>query len=146
MHFLGCVEGDIRLLDGTTSAEGHVEICKNNVWGSICRSGWDNIDARVVCRQLGFSVAGKGVYMHTSNINFFLSGAVSTLGINTGYDRRPILLDNVRCLGHEERLGDCPASNVLATYCSHSTDARVRCMPKTGKSTNVALWLAKTEL
>lgn len=56
--FLGCVEGDIRLLDGTTSAEGHVEICKNNLWGSICRNGWDNIDARVVCRQLGFSAAG----------------------------------------------------------------------------------------
>lgn len=72
---------------------------------------------------------------------------MSAFGINTGYDVRPILLGNMRCLGHEERLGDCPASNALASYCSHSTDAGVRCMPKTGEvylfNYVVDLWSAK---
>ena len=55
---LGCHEGDIRLLEGSTAYEGLVEICKDNVWGTICHNYWDSADARVVCRQLGFSVAG----------------------------------------------------------------------------------------
>ena len=31
------------------------EICINGTYGAICDSGWDDRDARVACRQLGFS-------------------------------------------------------------------------------------------
>ena len=62
LQYLGCTEGDIRLLGGTTLLEGRVSLCKNNVWGTVCDSGWQSIDATVVCRQLGFSVAGR--YKH----------------------------------------------------------------------------------
>ena len=54
----GCTEGDVRLLEGSTNREGRVEICKNNVWGTVCDNGWGVTDARVVCRQLDLSVAG----------------------------------------------------------------------------------------
>ena len=64
MYYLGCVEGDIRLVEGTTRLEGRVEICKNNVWGTVCHNLWDKPDARVVCRQLGLSVAGTYVYFY----------------------------------------------------------------------------------
>ena len=56
--YLGCTEGDIRLLEGTTHLEGRVSVCKNNAWGTVCDSGWQTADATVVCRQLGLSVAG----------------------------------------------------------------------------------------
>lgn len=58
INFKGCPEGDVRLLEGSSSLEGRVEICKDNVWGSVCHNGWDSNDAKVVCRQLGFSIAG----------------------------------------------------------------------------------------
>ena len=52
----GCVHGDIRLAgSGTSSTRGRVEVCLNNVWGSVCDDLWSSNDARVACRQLGYS-------------------------------------------------------------------------------------------
>ena len=31
-----------------------MEICYNGVWGAVCDNGWDQVDASVVCKQLGF--------------------------------------------------------------------------------------------
>ena len=49
-----CNKTDVRLVDGDTLADGRVEICLNGVWGSVCGVQWDDRDARVVCRQLGY--------------------------------------------------------------------------------------------
>ncbi len=59
----GCVEGDIRLAEGNLSTEGRVELCKHGMWGTVCDNGWEKYEAKVVCRQLGFSTVNSSMYV-----------------------------------------------------------------------------------
>ena len=55
-----CGDGEVQLLGGGKEGEGLVEICINNRWGTICGNSdarWDNDEAAVVCRQLGYDLA-----------------------------------------------------------------------------------------
>ena len=54
-----CEEGEIQLSGDDTENEGRVEICLGGKRGVVCHDEWHNVDATVVCRQLGYSDVGE---------------------------------------------------------------------------------------
>lgn len=60
-----CEDGDVRLMSGVQCEDyaGRVEVCLEEEWGSICDSHWSNVEASVICGQLGFPPDGKLILM-----------------------------------------------------------------------------------
>lgn len=56
-YILGCIHGNVRL-QGNVSTEGRVEVCVDNIWGTICETDWNTIASAVVCIQLGLPSSG----------------------------------------------------------------------------------------
>ncbi|KAK3553302.1 hypothetical protein QTP86_033110, partial [Hemibagrus guttatus] len=102
--------GILRLINGTDSCSGRVEVLYDGQWGTVCDDGWDLKDAEVVCRQLG---CGKAVTAHQS--------------AHFGQGSGPILLDNVRCSGSESIITQCSHSRFGSEDCNHGEDAGVTC-------------------
>ena len=66
-----CKHGDVRLVHSSNSLLiGRVEICVNGTWGTICSDYWDDEDASVVCRQLGYSGEGTVLVAFTLRFTF----------------------------------------------------------------------------
>ena len=54
-----CEDGDIRLVDGVDDLEGRIEICWKGSWGAVCSVGFGVEEAKIACKQLGYSRHGK---------------------------------------------------------------------------------------
>ena len=115
--FMYCVLAGIkiRLVGGSSYNEGRVEVNYNGEWGTVCDDGWDDTDAGVVCRQLGFGSSGT---------------AIGSAGFGQGSGS--IWLDSVACTGNESTLASCGHLGINLAKCNHSKDAGVRCAEEQG--------------
>ena len=63
------MDGTVRLVNGGSTNQGTIQICVNGIWGHVCANiiydvsfdqtpPWSLSNARVVCRQLGYSTEG----------------------------------------------------------------------------------------
>ncbi|KAK2839379.1 hypothetical protein Q5P01_013119 [Channa striata] len=96
----------VRLVPGRN--RGRVEVMYNGVWGTVCDDHFDTVDAKVICRMLGFESVGN------------------TFTAPPGTGR--IWLDDLRCRGTESDIFDCQHGGVGINNCQHSEDAGVQCV------------------
>ena len=56
----------IRLFNQSSLSDGEVEYCLGSTWTPVCGDDWDESEAAVTCRQLGFS--GEGIELRIDHI------------------------------------------------------------------------------
>ena len=103
----------VQLIGGSTDSEGNVfALNSENVWGPVCDDAWEDSNAQVVCRQLGFTNGTATRQSHFGNVSDVFS------------------MDNVNCSGNEARIQDC--SYNLKDDCGRQEGAGVICSNFTG--------------
>ena len=111
VHKLCCIQltGAVRLVGGSNSSEGRVEILSiedhGAVWRKVPSKNWDPLDARVVCRFLEYADVSK-TFTDSSKHPFGRGMAES-------------YLLELACDGTEESLAECstyPQDPILFYY------------------------------
>lgn len=105
------VAGTVRLIGGYTNQidgkvyQGKVEVFNQGQWGEVCGHGFDQKEAEVVCRSLGFK---DGVDSYSSNKR------------SSGL---PVVMDNLQCRGDEKKLTKCIRLD-YAMFCRQDLEKR----------------------
>ena len=108
-----CTHGEVRLLPGSSSGDVmRIEVCLSGTWASVCHNHWENIDARVVCRQLNLTYEGA-----------------EARPIQFTRQHDDLVVTDVACTGNENRLIDCQYMNTTDPDCELRTHAGVICQP-----------------
>nr|XP_055037298.1 deleted in malignant brain tumors 1 protein-like [Misgurnus anguillicaudatus] len=100
--------GGLRLVNGSDSCCGRVEIIHNGQWGTVCDDNWNITDADVVCKELN---CGRAISAPHSAA--FGQGSGMSWGNDFG------------CVGNENTLMKCLEDRERS--CDHNQDAGVVC-------------------
>ena len=103
----------MRLVSGTSNS-GRLEVWHAGSWGSVCKRGFDALDAYVACNQL-------------------LPGTYGVIKMSRpfGPAKGHIWLRDLGCYGSEPTLHSCSHSSWGNTGdCDHSMDVYLACLPQ----------------
>ncbi|KAK7149908.1 hypothetical protein R3I94_009281 [Phoxinus phoxinus] len=103
----------VRLVNGSHSCSGRVEVLHDGQWGTVCNDGWDLSDAAVVCKEMGC-----GTVFEQRSGGYF------------GQGPGPVWLSDVQCSNTESTLRHCSLKEWGQNTCGHEKDAGVACHRK----------------
>ena len=104
-------------MGGANSTEhfsGRVEVrpASGGSWGTICDDDFDEEEASVICKMLG--------YPYGINV----PNPIAYFGWSDG---GPIYMDDLHCVGNETSILDCEYPGWRRSDCGHSEDAGIGC-------------------
>ncbi|XP_064227904.1 LOW QUALITY PROTEIN: scavenger receptor cysteine-rich domain-containing protein SCART1 [Aotus nancymaae] len=105
-----CAGDRFRLVNGSSSCEGRVELQVQGSWAPLCATHWDTADATVLCHQLN---CGNAV--------------AAPRGGHFGAGDAAIWPDAFHCEGTEPYLWNCPVSTLGAPACAPGHSAAAVC-------------------
>ncbi|XP_064406364.1 neurotrypsin-like isoform X3 [Halichondria panicea] len=111
------INGVLRLVNPATTwvaSSGRLEFFNIDQWETVCDDSFGPNDARVACRQLGYT-------------DYTKYGRVETLGFSQPSNSTRTWLNELRCLGTERILIDCPANTIGVEDCTHTQDVALVC-------------------
>ena len=131
------MDGQLRLVNNSGNSDGvsggRLEVFFNGVWGTVCSHFFDENDANVACRQLGFSKAlgfnnfEKLGYDPLLSVNNNNHSVIYLHRFQPGKSQQPISLDGLRCNGSELSLISCSHRGIGSHDCDHSFDVGLVC-------------------
>ncbi|XP_053404637.1 neurotrypsin-like [Mercenaria mercenaria] len=103
----------VRLVGGSSNGTGRLEIFNSGEWSTVYNSNFDQNDAAVVCKMLGFQESG------------LVSLFPNLFGPGTG----SVIRTDFQCQGDESSLEKCslPSNWYTSTSYSHSYDLAMSC-------------------
>jgi len=104
----------VALVGGGNPRVGRLEVFHANQWGTVCDDGFTDAAARVVCYSLGFGYVGRKV-------------DISCYDVGHGW----IWLNNIKCNGTEQHIGECSHDDWGVNSCTHHEDVAVSCSDDT---------------
>lgn len=119
----------VQSLPHMNEKQGRLEVWHAGQWGTVCDDEFDDTDAAVVCRTLGWTGGSKW---------FSNAGYYGWLSKDPNHDAQeselgalgngPIWLNRMRCAGTENNFLDCPRGiTFYHTGCSHWEDVFMKC-------------------
>ncbi|XP_014406044.1 PREDICTED: scavenger receptor cysteine-rich domain-containing protein SCART1 [Myotis brandtii] len=115
--------GRFRLVNGSSSCEGRVELQVQGAWAPLCAAHWDLADATVLCHQLNCG-----------------SALAAPRGGHFGHGSAPLWPDRFHCVGTEPYLWNCPVSTLGAPACAPGNSASVVCSGGSARAMESELW------
>ena len=138
LTMIDCTDGSIKIVPHNSHSRlvGRLEVCINGAWGVVCGDFFDNIDATVACRQLGYSPNGI-VFLLLKHrlVEFFLF--IGSIAMTNSYYSGAVTVDiiDLNCTGSEDTIWDCPSNALLGQYaCSSTYYAGIACHSKNSTS------------
>ena len=103
---------------------GLVEVSGPKGWSEVCHYGWDDKDAGVVCRELGY-ISGRSLQ----------NGTRGSIGMSLGFSDA---FYKFNCTGKEKRLLNCTYSDYYWQSCVEGSLAGAVCYKTTLDKVNTS--------
>ena len=123
----------LKLVDGRTDYEGRLQVELNGEWGTVCNRGWNLLNSKIVCQQMGLIV----------DPNYYLFG---TLFKEDPRESEPILMSEVDCDPLNTLIFECQFTPRKDHTCTHEDDVWLKCLPPTWAGVRVALTAQKSRI